>query len=124
MQITEAELEIMEALWSNAPASARDVYKRLVEKKDWRDKTVKTLLSRLVSKGAVEYSVQDRTYIYSPVIGRHQYQLQESRSIVNKLFGGKVASLFAGFAGSGDLNREEVDEIKALIKQWERENDE
>ena len=123
MEISEAEYEVMEALWDGAPASAREVYQRLHTKKDWQERTVKTLLSRLVKKGAINYVQQDRTYFYSPCFEREEYQVKQSKKLVNKLFGGQLSMLVSGFVKGGDLKKSDIEELKDIIKQWEKDND-
>lgn len=123
MEISEAEYEVMEALWDGAPASAREVYQRLHTKKDWQERTVKTLLSRLVKKGAINYVQQDRTYFYSPCLEREEYQVKQSKKLVNKLFGGQLSMLVSGFVKGGDLKKSDIEELKDIIKQWEKDND-
>ncbi|MDY6925917.1 MAG: BlaI/MecI/CopY family transcriptional regulator [Pseudomonadota bacterium] len=121
--ISNAEFEVLDVLWDDYPATSSDIVERLNQKKPWHDKTVKTLLSRLVKKGVVDFDKAKRQYLYRPLIAREDYTKKEASSFVSRLFKGKVAPLVAGFANQNSLSQQDVDELKALIKQWEQNND-
>ncbi|HAU93217.1 BlaI/MecI/CopY family transcriptional regulator [Alteromonas oceani] len=121
--ISNAEFEVLDVLWDDYPATSSDIVKRLNQKKPWHDKTVKTLLSRLVKKGVVDFDKAQRQYLYRPLIAREDYTKKEATSFVSRIFKGKVAPLVAGFANQNSLSQQDVDELKALIKQWEQNND-
>ncbi|MAJ70169.1 MAG: BlaI/MecI/CopY family transcriptional regulator [Alteromonadaceae bacterium TMED7] len=121
--ISNAEFEVLDVLWDDYPATSSDIVERLNQKKPWHDKTVKTLLSRLVKKGVVDFDKAQRQYLYRPLIAREDYTKKEASSFVSRIFKGKVAPLVAGFANQNSLSQQDVDELKALIKQWEQNND-
>ena len=121
--ISKTEYEVLDALWEQYPASANDIIQRLNKNKQWHDKTVKTLLSRLVKKQVINFDKQQRSYLYFPLVERSTYTEKESKSLVSRLFGGKVAPLVAGFANSDSLSKEDVEELKSLIEKWEKNND-
>ena len=121
--ISNAEFEALDVLWDDYPATSSDIVERLNQKKPWHDKTVKTLLSRLVKKGVVDFDKAQRQYLYRPLIAREDYTKKEASSFVSRIFKGKVAPLVAGFANQNSLSQQDVDELKALIKQWEQNND-
>ena len=121
--ITKTEFEVLEALWEKSPASAQEIIQSLNQQKDWHDKTVKTLLSRLVKKQAIDFDKQQRSYLYFPLFEREDYVVKESENLVSRLFNGRVAPLVAGFADTDALSQQDVDELKLLIKKWEQNND-
>ena len=59
--------------------------------------------------------------MYKPLITEHDYQLQQSRTFVERLFAGRVAPLVAGFASQNKLNADDVQQLKQLIAEWEQE---
>lgn len=120
-KITPAELDVLEELWNAAPAAASDVVGRLGRKKDWSAQTVKTLLARLVEKGAVKFEQDGRRYLYRPTVTREQYARKEARWFVDRLFDGRAAPLVANLAGSGKISREDIAELEALLKELKRE---
>ena len=116
-RISDAEHAVMEVLWEQAPMSAADVCEAVCEKRDWSMATVKTLLSRLVQKNAVEAEADGRRYLYSPAIARSDYVGGESRRLVDRLFGGRAAPLFAQLAESEALSDADLAEMEALLKE-------
>ncbi|SNY44931.1 Predicted transcriptional regulator [Arsukibacterium tuosuense] len=121
IEISNAELSVMQVLWQQQPRSANEVVAALGNEKDWHEKTVKTLLNRLVSKGALGFDKDGRAYLYFPLITEQDYQLQQSRTFVERLFAGRVAPLVAGFASQNKLNADDVQQLKQLIADWEQE---
>lgn len=121
--ISNAEFEVLDALWESYPATSGDIIARLNSRKPWHEKTVKTLLSRLLKKGVLSFEKQQRQYLYSPVIAREDYNRKETASFVSRLFKGKVAPMVAGFANEHTLSKQDVEALKALIQQWEDNND-
>lgn len=121
IEISNAELCVMQILWQQQPLSANEVVTALGNAKDWHEKTVKTLLNRLVSKGALGFDKDGRAYLYYPLITEQDYQLQQSRTFVERLFAGRVAPLVAGFASQNKLNADDVQQLKQLIADWEQE---
>ena len=82
--------------------------------------TVKKLLSRLVGKGALATEPAGRKFLYSPLIERSDYVGGESRRLVDRLFGGRAASLFAHLAQSEALTDEDLGEIERLLKEMRK----
>lgn len=120
-EISQAELEVMKVLWQQAPRTANEVVERLANANEWHEKTVKTLLNRLVAKGAVSFEKDGRAYLYSPVIQQADYLQRESMSFIQRVFSGRLAPLVAGFAEQKQLKADDVAELKLLISQWEQE---
>lgn len=118
--ISPAELEVLKILWQQAPQTANQVVDALADANQWHEKTVKTLLNRLVSKGAVSFEKDGRAYLYTPVLQQQDYQHKESQSFIARVFAGRVAPLVAGFAASKTLQATDIDELKQLIADWEQ----
>lgn len=116
-RITEAEYAVMEALWERSPLSATDVAEAVGEARGWGLATVKTLLSRLVAKQAIATEPDGKRFLYSPRIARSDYVGGESRRLVDRLFGGRAAPLFAHLAETEALTAEDIAEIEALLKE-------
>ncbi|GAA4886909.1 BlaI/MecI/CopY family transcriptional regulator [Ferrimonas pelagia] len=122
-EISRSEYEVLEAIWLTHPASAQCIIERLNQTKPWHDKTVKTLLGRMVKKGAIGFEKQGKSYLYFPLLDRGAYQIAQSRSLINRLFGGRVAPMVAGFAKDQSLDKQDIEELKAFIERWEQEHD-
>ena len=116
-RISEAEHAVMEVLWDTSPRSAADVCDAVCEARGWSMPTVKTLLSRLVAKGAVATEPEGRKFLYSPLRERAAYVGGESRRLVDRLFGGRAAPLFAQLAENEALTEQDLAEIETLLKE-------
>ena len=116
-RISEAEHAIMEVLWDRNPISAAEVCDAVCAERDWSIPTVKTLLSRLVQKQAVGTEPEGRKFLYRPLIARSDYVGGESRRLVDRLFGGRAAPLFAQLAESEALTDDDLSEIEALLRE-------
>jgi predicted transcriptional regulator len=115
-RISEAEHAVMEALWTRAPLSATEVAEEVAER-GWSLPTVKTLLARLVAKQAVRTEPQGKRFLYTPAIARAHYVGGESKRLVERLFGGSAAGLFAHLAEAEALSAADLDQIEALLKE-------
>jgi predicted transcriptional regulator len=116
-RISEAEHAVMEALWERAPLTATEVADFVGEERGWTLPTVKTLLSRLVTKQAVATAPDGRRFLYRPLLERADYVGGESRRLVDRLFGGRAAPLIAHLAENEALSDQDIAEIEALLKE-------
>ena len=121
MQISEAESRVMQVLWERGPSTADDVMQALSGVSDWQDATVKTLLNRLLKKGALAANAEGRRYRYRPLLAREAYVLEESRSLVERLFDGRIAPLVAHFSRHGQLDADDIAELRRLIEDIDDE---
>lgn len=120
-KISDAEFEVLDALWESAPAAASDIFDRLKTRKGWSAQTVKTLIARLVEKGAVAHEPDGRRYLYRPTISKDEYARDAAASIVDRLFGGRAAPLVANLADSGKLTKKDIAELEAIVKELKHE---
>jgi predicted transcriptional regulator len=116
-RISDAELEVMEALWaSKRPLTATDVAERIPAERGWSLATVKTMLSRLSAKGAIRFTEEGRKYLYSAAIARDSYVSRESRRFVDQLFGGRLSPLVARLAEEDALDEADIAAIEKILK--------
>ena len=117
MQISEAESVVMDVLWQRHPLAADDVVAALSSQQDWQEATVKTLLNRLLNKGAIRAEKDGRRYLYSPMVKREDWVLAESRGLLERLFDGRVAPLVAHFSAHRKLSKKDVAELRKLLEE-------
>ena len=117
LQISDAEWAVMEPIWAAGACTAAEVIKQLRATHDWNHSTIRTLLARLVEKGALAYDVDGSRYIYKAAVSRQRCVRQESRSFLEKAFGGDVAALLAHFVSEAALNREQIEQLRQLLAQ-------
>lgn len=116
-RISDAEHAVMEVLWEQSPLTAAEVSDAVGARRGWSLATVKTLLGRLVQKQAISASPDGRRYLYAPQIARADYVGTESKRLVDRLFGGRAASLVAHLADQEALTEDDLAEIEALLKE-------
>lgn len=117
MQISEAESVVMEVLWARSPQSAEEVVDALAGRQEWQEATIKTLLNRLLNKGAIAAEKEGRRYLYSPRLKREDWVLEESRGLLDRLFDGRVAPLVAHFSEQRKLSRKDIAELRKLLEE-------
>lgn len=121
MRVSSAEGIVMEALWRKQPLSAEDVVADVAADQAWTDATVKTLLNRLLSKGAIAAEKDGRRYLYRPLLKREDYVAEESTSLIDRLFDGRVSSLVTHFSEREKLSADDIAELKRLIAELDNE---
>ena len=117
MQISDAEAVVMDVLWKRSPLSADEVVASLSSRQDWQDATVKTLLNRLLKKGAIDAEKDGRRYLYAPVLQREAWVQGESESLLDRVFGGRVAPLVAHFSEHRKLSRRDIADLRKLLEE-------
>ena len=117
VSISEAESIVMEVLWRRSPIATEDVMAALAPNGKWQETTVKTLLNRLLKKGAVTAQKDGRRYLYSPVLARKEWLSNESMGLLNRLFGGRVAPLVAHFSQQRKLSKKDIADLRRLIEE-------
>jgi BlaI family penicillinase repressor len=105
----------MKTLWDHGPMAARDVFAALPNSNEWAYKTVKTLLSRLVAKGAVDYDQVGNSYLYRAAAVREEVTLEEVRGVVQRIMGEAVSPVLAHFIEQADLTSDEIDQLKKQL---------
>jgi BlaI family penicillinase repressor len=119
IQISAAESQVMEALWRKAPLTPDEIIAATAKPNDWGPGTVRTLITRLLRKGALAGARQDGGYFYEPLISRADYIGSESQMLLDRLFGGQVAPLVAHFVSQQKLTTADIRKLRKLIAELE-----
>jgi BlaI family penicillinase repressor len=115
VKISGAESQIMEALWRCGPLTPDGIVAEVGEAHGWAPGTVKTLITRLLRKKAIEGRREEAGYLYRPLLSRTDYVQSESQGLVDRLFGGEVAPMVAAFAEHKALTPKDIALLKKLI---------
>lgn len=115
--ISDAEQAVMEVLWREAPLTAADVAARVDPARAWSERTVKTLLSRLLAKNVLTHEADGRRYLYRPAVGRDAFVAHESSRLIDRLFGGRATPLVAHLAEREALTPQDLSDLEALLKE-------
>src|SRR4051812_42540117 len=119
--ISAAEWDVMKVVWDRGPMTSGDVVVRLADEKEWRPRTVKTLLSRLVRKGAVAVAEDDAgRFLYSAKVARSALARRESKSFLTRVFDGAVAPALVHFIQEAQLRPQQIAELKKILDQEAR----
>ncbi|GIO66671.1 beta-lactamase repressor [Paenibacillus cookii] len=121
-RISESEWEVMKVFWNHSPASANEVVELLDSKTDWKPTTIKTLINRLVKKGALGFHQKGKTYSYFPLISEEECLKAESSSFLNRLYGGALKVMIVNFLKDEKLTEAEIDELKEILDQRKKES--
>lgn len=119
LSISESEWRVMKTIWQASPQTLPEILDNLKET-GWSKTTIQTYLARLVKKGALSTERQGKGYLYYPVVSESECQLAESRNFLSRVYDGSLSKMVMGFVKSGNLSHEELDELKALIDQQEK----
>ena len=115
-KITDSELEVMKLLWCAKDAlPVTAIREQLQESKGWEPATIKTLISRLVSKGAVRQEKRN-VYYYSPVITEKEYSTWATKDLITRIYNGKASELIASLVNSNGLSRDDIAELREMFK--------
>ncbi len=118
MKLTNAEWQIMNALWSKYPATARQISGRLPEGVNWAYTTIKTMLTRLVEKKAVSEGKQGNTSYYEPLVTRNRARRSALSSLVNQAFDGTFGPLMHFLVEEENLSEKQRMELIEVLKNY------
>lgn len=116
-KISDSELEVMKIIWKNAPINTNEVVKKLSESSDWNEKTIHTLLKRLVQKGAVQHDKEGRVFVYTPNVAEEDYIANQSKSFLKQYYDGTLGSMVQSFLEKDELSDSQVDELYQMLKE-------
>ncbi|MBL7152545.1 MAG: BlaI/MecI/CopY family transcriptional regulator [Phycisphaerae bacterium] len=120
-RISESEWLVMRVLWSKGAVTANEVVEQLAGETQWKPKTVKTLINRLVKKGAIRFDREGRQYRYHPATGEAECVRKERLSFVQRVYGGTTKPMLAAFLEDAQLSPEDIAELKTILEEKGRE---
>jgi len=116
--ISAAEWEVMKICWlKSAPCTANEIVKALEQSTNWKPNTIKTLIGRLVKKGALGFKEVGRVYIYNPLVTEQDCIQAESKSFLTRVFGGALKPMLVTFIQEEKLSQEDIEELKQLLEE-------
>lgn len=119
IDLTQAEWQVMECLWKQAPRTGREAAEYMARRTGWSRSTTLTLLQRLEDKGAVSSREVGRKKVFSPVLRREDAALQETEDFLTRVYNGSVSLLVSSMTRRQALPQEEIDQLYALLQQLE-----
>jgi BlaI family penicillinase repressor len=107
----------MKILWDASPLDARGVFSALPSDSNWAYPTVKTFLSRLVAKGAVDYDQVGNSYLYRAAVSQERMTRHEVRGVFDRVVGAAASPILAHFIDEADLSEEEIRQLQRLLEE-------
>ena len=115
--IAESEWRVMQVLWGSGPQTANDVVEALSGEVKWKPRTIKTLISRLVKKGAVKVTEEGYRYKYSAAVEETACVHSETKSFVRRVYQGAMKPALAAFIEDVNLSDKEIDDIQKILNR-------
>jgi len=119
--LAELQMAIMQVLWDREEATVSDVREALAPRRDLAYTTVGTMLSKMEKNGQVDHHSTGRVNVYRASIGPDQVKQSMVSDLASRLFKGNVTDLVCHLLDGCDVSRDELSELKKLIRQKERE---
>ncbi|ALB45734.1 CopY/TcrY family copper transport repressor [Clostridium beijerinckii] len=116
-KISEAEWEVMKIVWTDSPRTSNQIIEALEDTKDWKPKTIKTLISRLVSKNALGFKEEGRKYLYYPIVNENECIRAENQTFLSKVYNGAIKNMLVSFIKESDLSKEDIDDLKRILDE-------
>jgi len=120
IRITEAEWEVMAVAWQRAPVAASTVLEVLEHRKQWTLATIRTLLRRLVNKGALRQEADGKRYLYTPLISMAECVRQESESFLDRVLGRAPSEAILHLVKRADLSSNDIQELRRILREKEK----
>lgn len=117
--ITDAEWDVMDALWAHSPQTAQEVHEGLAARRDWSLGTVKTLLTRLLRKGALRHDADGKRFLYRPAVTKRACVRAAGKDLLRRAGRDAESPLLTFFLKESRLDRTELAELRALLEHLE-----
>jgi predicted transcriptional regulator len=116
VELTEAEWSVIKAVWENEPCTAPAIQEKLFKPTGWHYSTVRTLMDRMVAKGALRAKKEGKLTIYTSAVTRTEAQRGELFYALKHAFNGALTPMVQCLLESNKLDDAELAKIEALIK--------
>ncbi len=123
-QISEAEFEVMKIVWKYAPISTNEITDKLLQTTSWSPKTIRTLIKRLVTKGALTYEKQSRVFVYTPLVQENEYISQKSSSFLARFYGGNLTNMVSAYIEDDKLSETEIEQLRSILSRRAKKGEE
>lgn len=119
VRLSDSEIYIMHLVWENKKITSFDILKQAEKNKKISEKSVRTLLRRLVKKKALIVTEKNsRTYTYETLIDKEEYINFESNLFLNNVYKGNAKLLLLNLIKKHkETNKEELQEIYNMFKK-------
>ena len=116
-RISDAEWQVIKIIWQRPGISAQEVIAELEPSTRWSPATIKTLLNRLLRKGALRFEKNGKAYCYHALVSEEECRRTESDSFLSRVFDGALSPMLAHFIRSRRLSEKELTELEAIVRK-------
>lgn len=113
--ISDTELIVIKVLWHQNPLTSTDIIYRLKDTTTWSPKTIHTIISRLLKKGAITVNKNTSPYEYSPIVSEEEVKNYETKSFLHRIYNGSLSMLLSNFVREENLSNDEINELKKIL---------
>lgn len=121
LTLTDLQIHVMRILWARGEATVVEVHRALNSSRGLAQPTVATLLSRLEKRGAITHRTEGRQFVYRALVDEAAVRRSMLSQLADGLFGGDLPQLMSQLLSSRDVQRDDLEEVKAIIARKERE---
>lgn len=117
--LSAGEWRIMERLWERSPRTLTELVRELGPETGWSKSTIVTMVGRLEAKGALTYTEGGRARQYAPAVPREQAALEETESLLRRVYRGSVGMMMSAMAQRQELSPEDIAELRDILRKAE-----
>lgn len=121
ISLSAGEWRIMERLWEKHPRTLTELVRELGPDAGWSKSTIVTMVNRLEAKGAVTYTEGGRARLYAPAVPREQAALEETESLLRRIYRGSIGMMVNTLADARGLSDADIEELSAVLEKARRE---
>ena len=121
--LSDGEWKLMKALWENAPASLSTLVAALDEETGWTKSTIFVMLRRLIAKEAVILDKSEKIQVYIPIVKEEDCAVRATKSLINRVYNGSIGLMVSSLAGQKELSADEINELRQILDEAEKELD-
>ena len=121
ISLSAGEWRIMERLWEKHPRTLTELVRELGPDTGWSKSTIITMVGRLEAKGAVTYTEGGRARLYAPAVPRERAALEETESLLRRVYRGSVGMMVNTLADGRGLTDEDIAELSAVLEKARRD---
>lgn len=116
IKITDAEWEVMRVVWAHGSVTSREIIEILESKMQWKAPTIKTLIGRLVEKGALNTEQEGRKYIYSANIEEREAVGSFTNDIFDRICRKNVGNVIASIIKEHTLSFDDIQRLEEILE--------
>lgn len=117
LKISDSEWEVMKIIWKYPYCTASKVIESLEDSKEWKPKTVKSLIKRLVDKNILGFEQEGREYKYYPLVNEDECVKIESESFLERVYRGSLKNMLLNFLENDNLSKEDIEELTKILNE-------